>query len=168
MTDRTLNTVLNVQASPEKILIPSALRTNDRCSLKESHPVEYSHLYHFAHKEKNVWSRLVKDGRRRDDARTAHGSYAGACTLDRAPDSGYAMNNAKSKTVEPAASAGDDPDVKSLHSKTLRSFRKKYPIEFMTAVRPKAQTMNQTLGIWGYQDTDKEMAGTLQRSQRIY
>merc|ERR1712137_1018391 len=138
-------------------LIPSALTARERCTVKKTNPVEYSHLYHYAHEESNVWKRLMKDSKRRDAMRPKNGAYQGTPGLDLATDSGFAANNRRTSATQVPRGAKilGDPPVQSLHNTTLRSYRKNYPIDFMAAVRPQTKTINQTLGIWGYQDTDK-------------
>eukprot|EP00192_Tetraselmis_astigmatica_P015052 CAMPEP_0117672140 /NCGR_PEP_ID=MMETSP0804-20121206/13735_1 /TAXON_ID=1074897 /ORGANISM="Tetraselmis astigmatica, Strain CCMP880" /LENGTH=153 /DNA_ID=CAMNT_0005480701 /DNA_START=151 /DNA_END=609 /DNA_ORIENTATION=+ len=148
--DPNLRTFLETQTDSGKLLIPSALRTDGRCTLNKKNPVEYSQMYHEAYMEKNVWRRLMKDARRRDDTRPKEGTYQRTPTTQHSTLSGFATNNRSTKGYlpPPTAAGHDDPEITSLHSTTLRSYRKHYPIEFMSAIRPKTNTINETLGMW--------------------
>mmetsp|Transcript_19412 Transcript_19412/g.48813 ORF Transcript_19412/g.48813 Transcript_19412/m.48813 type:complete len:158 (+) Transcript_19412:130-603(+) len=153
----------------DSLLSPSALTTRDRCSLKHKDPVSYSHLYHRNNQESNVWSRLTKDAARRKDFRPKNGTYQRTPMSSPCNDSGFATNNNTTSGPLPPKGATPPPeaDVRSLHFKTLRSFKKKYPIEFMSAVRPSAQTLNNTLAMWGNQPSDPSNTEILKSSQRV-
>jgi len=110
----------------DSLLSPSALTTRDRCSLKHKDPVSYSHLYHRNNQESNVWSRLTKDAARRKDFRPKNGTYQRTPMSSPCNDSGFATNNNTTSGPLPPKGATPPPeaDVRSLHFKTLRSFKK--------------------------------------------
>eukprot|EP00193_Tetraselmis_chui_P005548 CAMPEP_0177756334 /NCGR_PEP_ID=MMETSP0491_2-20121128/3046_1 /TAXON_ID=63592 /ORGANISM="Tetraselmis chuii, Strain PLY429" /LENGTH=156 /DNA_ID=CAMNT_0019271895 /DNA_START=205 /DNA_END=675 /DNA_ORIENTATION=- len=152
----------------ESLLSPSALSTKTRCTLKKSDPVAYSHLYHRNHQDSNVWSRLTKDASRRTEMRPKNGTYVPTPVSSPCDDSGFASNNKKTRGPLPPEDGNQpEPDMRSLHFKTLRSFKKKYPIEFMASVRPNTVTINNTLAMWGCQASDRSNGDILQRSQRV-
>ncbi|WIA35534.1 hypothetical protein OEZ86_003960 [Tetradesmus obliquus] len=82
------------------------------------------------------------------------------------PPSGFVSNNnvpALTRSLhEAAASAGAEQlPLGSLHPITLKSYYKHFPLDFMSAARPQAQTTNQTLRMLGTYSSDAAVAKAL-------
>lgn len=106
-------------------------------------------LYNTEARRGKVWARLVADGTARHCK--PHRQYdfvegtTAPATLVR---NGYGQGVPVSTTVIPSGLLADrvlDPPLATLHPTTLERYRREEPQAFYSAIRPKTQTMTQTL-----------------------
>ncbi|KIY98776.1 hypothetical protein MNEG_9185 [Monoraphidium neglectum] len=116
-----------------------------------------------------VWDRLCADagvrrtlprnqGATRCEEQWGAPPVAGSGT-ERRCHSGFVINNSSGREEaqeqrrrEQAESQA--PALDALHMLTLKSYKKKFPMDFMAACRPRAKTTNQTLRMMGLYEED--------------
>lgn len=55
-------------------------------------------------------------------------------------------------------STTQNPPLETLHPLTLKSYKNKFPLDFLAAARPAAQTTNQTMRMLGTYTGDEQLA----------
>lgn len=93
-----------------------------------------------------VWQRLVADARVRHSVPRHQYSFWAGHGPGNKEEVGYKQCVVEREvTVPPPGSEMIDPPASKLHRLALERYRKHFPTEFYTAIRPHTSTMNQTL-----------------------
>ncbi|GAX78366.1 hypothetical protein CEUSTIGMA_g5808.t1 [Chlamydomonas eustigma] len=144
-------------------IMPSMMSYKDRLSLKDKSAFEYTNLYTNS-ASLPVWARLFTDGTVRHARTRSARPYreGGNVPSQQGTLSGFVTNSTcPSATFTPTQSFktgfSTDP-VESMHPLVAKSYKQKFPIDFLISIRPDAETMNQTLRMLGTYRTDYEHA----------
>eukprot|EP00878_Enallax_costatus_P027365 GHUV01029448.1.p1 GENE.GHUV01029448.1~~GHUV01029448.1.p1 ORF type:complete len:224 (+),score=48.23 GHUV01029448.1:56-673(+) len=163
----------------DKVILPSTLNYRERAELQKKHACEYGRTYNSPGRM-NVYDRLTADAAVRQNVKSMHTppsepvdvdlklataaatrgtSRSGSPSLP----SGFVSNNnipATTKSFHEAATleaTTQDPPLSTLHPITLKSYHKKYQMDFLAAARPAAQTTNQTMRMLGTYEGDADV-----------
>eukprot|EP00892_Ulva_mutabilis_P012336 jgi/Ulvmu1/9475/UM052_0044.1 len=128
--------------------------------LKEQDPVEYTRIYNTPSRQKPVWQRLEADAVTRRNLPTKQYSFWSGHGSENNEGGGYSQSVSFKQLTRPPPGAKEmvDPPVDSLHRITLDRYRQKFPLEFYAAIRPKTETVSQTLRYLGTYACDVEFA----------
>lgn len=153
------------QSVADQVVLPSTLRYKERVTLSREAPYEYGKIYSADHQmSSNVWGRLVADATVRQsisaqNSRPTPDTFGRGIPEDTTASGGFVQNNHHTtKLTRGQTVRYQEPPVDSLHDLTAKSYKQKYPVDFMTAVRPDTETTNQTLRMMGTYKSDYAVA----------
>eukprot|EP00879_Flechtneria_rotunda_P013693 GHRR01014303.1.p1 GENE.GHRR01014303.1~~GHRR01014303.1.p1 ORF type:complete len:205 (+),score=60.85 GHRR01014303.1:295-909(+) len=175
-----------LEDSANNIVLPSTLGYRERTRLKQQHGFDYGRMYNCTTSHgMDVFARLTADASVRRTLKTGKGSNSCAAqqfefkaaadvsyTVERTGTqavSGFVSNcntPALTRTMHDLCSSSrtssPEPVLTTLHPSTIKSYNKKYHMDFMSAARPQARTCNQTLRMLGTYRSDAAIAKALE------
>mmetsp|Transcript_40256 Transcript_40256/g.89397 ORF Transcript_40256/g.89397 Transcript_40256/m.89397 type:complete len:378 (+) Transcript_40256:766-1899(+) len=143
-------------------VLPSTLTYKDRMRLQEDSSYAYNSLY-VSGAMGPVWERLMADASIRQSKRWSSIPYQEGSTALYSTNtlSGFNTNSTRPSAVYTQTSFKpghtdqlESVPLETLHPLTAKRHKQKYPVDFMAAIRPDAQTTNQTLRMLGTYKTD--------------
>lgn len=153
------------QSIADQVVLPSTLGYRERVTLSREKPFEYGKIYDADHqRSSHVWNRLVADATVRqtisaNNTRPPTEYFGKGIPEDTSSSGGFVQNNhATNKLTRGQQVKYVEPSVDTLHDITAKSYKKQFPMDFMTAVRPDTETVNQTLRMMGTYKPDYAIA----------
>ncbi|KXZ42462.1 hypothetical protein GPECTOR_144g725 [Gonium pectorale] len=145
---------------------PSTRRYKERLSLAEEDTYKYNKLY-ASTQGSTVWSRLTADATVRQSSARANGTFqeGGAQVRHSVKNSGFESNTCPAPYTSTTFKSGLLPasglPVEELHKIQAVRYKQKYPLDFMSEIRPETETTNQAMRMLGTYAADQSHADRL-------